>query len=118
MTETIAFANWVDWLAIELTFRELYESAPPPVKHEMTATVRRLAEGIDEAEVGAFVSRVPNFERGLRSFSVEEQRPLRRSVDDGRGRTGLAFRQHLRRSGSRPARRRHSPRGSRHPLQV
>ena len=40
MTTTISFADWVDWLAIELTFVELYESAPPALKHEMTTTVR------------------------------------------------------------------------------
>ncbi|WP_423926843.1 hypothetical protein [Candidatus Palauibacter sp.] len=68
MTTTITFADWVDWLAIKLTFVELYESAPPALKHEMAATVRRLAEGIDEAEVDAFTSQVPNFQRGLSSF--------------------------------------------------
>jgi len=73
LTPEISFADWVDWLAIELTFVELYKSATPSLQREMTATVRRLAKGIDEAEVDAFVSRVPHFERALGSFSPEEQ---------------------------------------------
>ena len=73
MTATISFADWVDWLAIELTFIELYESAPPSGKREMRAVVRRLAEGIDQAQLDAFVARVPNFDRALSSFSVREQ---------------------------------------------
>ncbi len=68
-----SFADWVDWLVIELTFVELYESAPPALKHEMTTAVRRLARGIGEAEIDAFGSQVPNFERALSSFPVEEQ---------------------------------------------
>ena len=81
MTTEISFADWVDWLAIELTFVELYRSAPPSLQREipslqreMMATVRRLAEGIDKAEFNAFVSQVPHFERALESFSPEEQR--------------------------------------------
>ena len=73
MTTTISFADWVDWLAIELTFVELHESAPPALKHEMTTRVRRLAEGIGEAELDTFASQVPNFERALSSFAVEER---------------------------------------------
>ena len=73
MTTTITFADWVDWLAIELTFTELYESAPASLKHDLTATLRRLAEGTGEAELGRFTSRVPNFERALGSFAPEEQ---------------------------------------------
>ena len=73
MGQTISFADWVDWLAFELTFAELYEAASPPVKREMTATVLQLAEGLPEADLAAFVSRVPNFERALRSFSAEER---------------------------------------------
>ena len=74
MTTEISFADWVDWLAIELTFVELYRSATPSLQREMTATIRRLAEGIDKAEFNAFVSQVPDFERALGSFSPEEQR--------------------------------------------
>ncbi len=74
MTEIISFADWVDWLAIELTFTELYESAPESLRQEMGATLRRLAEGIGEEELGEFTSRVPSFERALGSFSPEEQR--------------------------------------------
>ena len=73
MTTTITFADWVDMLAIELTFVELYESAPPALKHEMAATLRRLAAGTGEEELRRFTSRVPNFERALSSFSAEEQ---------------------------------------------
>ena len=74
MTPEISFADWVDWLAIELTFVELYKSAPPSLQREMTATIRRLGEGIDKAEFDAFVSQVPHFERALGSFLPEEQR--------------------------------------------
>ncbi|WP_419161137.1 hypothetical protein [Candidatus Palauibacter sp.] len=73
MSRAISYAGWVDWLAIELIFAELHESATPSLKHEMTDTVRRLAGGIGEAEVDAFASQVPNFERALSSFSLEEQ---------------------------------------------
>ena len=73
MGQTISFADWVDWLAFELTFVELYESAGPSVKREMTATVLRLAEGLPEADIAAFVSQVPNFDRALNSFSAEER---------------------------------------------
>ena len=73
MTTTKSFADWVDWLAIELTCGELYESAPPSLRNDMTTTVGRLATDIGEAEVYASVSRVPNFERALSSFSLEDQ---------------------------------------------
>ncbi|WP_420634149.1 hypothetical protein [Candidatus Palauibacter sp.] len=73
MSRAISFADWVDWLAIEMTFAELYESTTPSLKHEMTDTVRRLAGGIGEAEVDAFASQVTNFERALSSFSLDEQ---------------------------------------------
>lgn len=73
MSSTISFADWVDWLAVELTFLELYRSAPRSEKRELTETVRRLAAGIDEAELDAFVSQIPNLERALGSFSSEEQ---------------------------------------------
>ena len=73
MKATITFVDWVDWLAIEFTFTDLYESAPPSVKHQMTATLRRLAEGVGQEQLGAFPSRVPNFARALGSFSPEEQ---------------------------------------------
>lgn len=72
MTTTISFADWVDWLAMELTVARLYESAPPALKHEMEATVRRLADGIGEEEVEAFTSQIPNFGRAMDSFSPEE----------------------------------------------
>ena len=74
MTEIISFADWVGWLAIELTFTELYESAAESLRHEMAATLWRLADGIGEEELGEFTSRVPSFERALDSFSPEEQR--------------------------------------------
>ena len=73
MTTTITYADWVDWLAFELTFVELYKSATPSVKREVTATVLRLAEGLPEADRAAFVSQVPNFDRALHSFSAEER---------------------------------------------
>lgn len=73
MTTEISFADWVDWLAMELTFVELYRSATPSEKREMTETLRRLAEGIGEEGVAAFASQVPNFERALSCFSPEEQ---------------------------------------------
>ncbi|WP_420632547.1 hypothetical protein [Candidatus Palauibacter sp.] len=66
----------MDWLAIELTFVELYASATPPLKHEMAETVRRLAEGIGEVELASFVARIPNFDRALSSFAIEEQSNL------------------------------------------
>ena len=50
---------------------ELYESAAPSLKREMAATALRLAEGLPEADRVAFVSRVPNFDRALNSFSAE-----------------------------------------------
>lgn len=50
MTTTITYADWVDWLAFELTFAQLYETASPSVKREMTATVLQLAEGLPEAD--------------------------------------------------------------------
>lgn len=73
MTTEISFADWVDWFAMELTFVELYRSAVPSEQREMTETVRRLAAGMDDANLDAFVSQVPNLERALDSFSVEEQ---------------------------------------------
>ncbi len=81
MTTTISFADWVDWLATELTFGELYESASPSLKREMTVTVRRLPEGIGETKVDAFVSRGSSFERALSSFSVEERDPFDLGLD-------------------------------------
>lgn len=78
MTTTISFADWVDWLAIKLTAARLYESAPHSLKHEMKATVRRLAEGIGEDEIEAFTSQIPNFGRAMDSFSPEEQRRFNR----------------------------------------
>ena len=56
MTPPISFADWVDWLAIELTFVELYESAPPPLKRELQKTVHRLAVVIGEGRVDAFAA--------------------------------------------------------------
>ncbi|MXX69766.1 MAG: hypothetical protein F4Y74_12520 [Gemmatimonadales bacterium] len=73
MTTEISFADWVDWLAMELMFVELYRSATPSEKREMTETLRRLAEGIGEEEVAPFASQVPDFERDLSNFSLEEQ---------------------------------------------
>ena len=73
MTTEISFADWVDWLAMELMFVKLYRSASPPEKREVTGTLRRLAAGIGETDVEAFASWVPDFERELGSFSVEEQ---------------------------------------------
>ena len=73
MTPEISFADWVDWLAIELTFVELYRSAAPSEQRAMRETVRRIAAGIGEADLDTFVSQVPHFERALGSFSVEEQ---------------------------------------------
>ena len=73
MTTEISFADWVDWLAMELTFVELYRSSTPSEKREITETLRRLATGIGDADLDAFVSQVPNLERALGSFSVEER---------------------------------------------
>ncbi|WP_420462942.1 hypothetical protein [Candidatus Palauibacter sp.] len=73
MGQTISFADWVDWLAFELTFVELYEAASPSVKREVTAAALRLAEGLPEADRAAFVSQVPNFDRALNIFSAEER---------------------------------------------
>ncbi|MYL07400.1 MAG: hypothetical protein F4012_11505 [Gemmatimonadales bacterium] len=74
MTTEISFADWVDWLAVELTFVELYRSAPRSEKRELRETLRRLAAGIGEADLDAFVSQeVPNLERALDSFSGEER---------------------------------------------
>lgn len=73
MTTEISFADWVDWLAIELTFVTLYRSATPAQKRDTTEAVRRLTAGIGEADLDAFLSQVPNFEQALGSFSVEEQ---------------------------------------------
>ncbi|WP_419860558.1 hypothetical protein [Candidatus Palauibacter sp.] len=73
MTTEISFADWVDWLAMELTFVELYRSATQSEQREMTETLRRLAAGIDDADLDAFVSLVPNLGRALDSYSVEER---------------------------------------------
>ena len=73
MKTGISYADWLDWLAFELTFVELYRSATPSQKQEMKAILRRLAEGIDEAGVDAFVSQVPSFAQELSCFSSEEQ---------------------------------------------
>ena len=99
MTTTISFADWVDWLAIELTFTQLYESAPTALKHEMTTTVRRLARGIGEPELDAFASQVPNFERALSSFPGRGTEPLCSSAEHDR--TGPSLRQEFRRPGLR-----------------
>ena len=76
MTTTIPFPDWVDCPAIELTFGELYASATPSRKHEMAETVRRLAEGIGEVELASFVARIPDVDRALSSFAIEEQSNL------------------------------------------
>ena len=73
MTTEISFSDWVDWLAMELMFVKLYGSTTPSEKQEVTGTLRRLAAGIGETDVEAFASQVPNFERALDSFSVEER---------------------------------------------
>ena len=73
MKADISYSDWVDWLAFELAFVELYKSATPSQQQEMRATLRRLVKGIDEAAVDAFVSQVPNFERALSCYSSEEQ---------------------------------------------
>lgn len=73
MTTEISFADWVDWLAMELTFVELYRSVTPSEKRQMTETLRRLAAGIGETDVEAFASQVPNFAEALSGFSPEEQ---------------------------------------------
>jgi len=73
MSRTISFADWVDWLAVELTFVEVYRSATPSGKRKMSEILRRLAAGIGQADLDAFVPQVPNLERALDSFSIEEQ---------------------------------------------
>lgn len=73
MTTEISYSDWLDWLAFELTFVELYKSVTPSQQQEMKATLRRLVEGIDESAVDAFVSQVPNFEQALSCYSSEEQ---------------------------------------------
>lgn len=73
MSRTNRFVDWMDLLAIELTFVELYRSATPSQKEEMKATLRRLAAGISEADLAAFVSQAPNIERAVESLSREEQ---------------------------------------------
>ena len=73
MTTEISFADWVDWLAFELMFVELFRSATPAAQREMTATIRRLAAGIDEANLASLASRVPNFNRALTRFTAEER---------------------------------------------
>lgn len=73
-TTTISFPDWVDWLAVEFTFGELYRSASPSHRRELSATMRRLAQGLSDAEVEAFASRVPHVERALRRFSADDRR--------------------------------------------
>ena len=73
MSRRVSFVDWVDLLAIELTFVELYRSATPSQKEEMKATLRRLVAGISEADLDAFVSQVPSLERALDRLSPEEQ---------------------------------------------
>ncbi len=73
MTTEISFADWVDVLAIELTFAELYRSATPSGKREMTETLRRLAAGIGETDVEAFASQVPNFAEALSGFAAGQR---------------------------------------------
>ncbi|MDE2661488.1 MAG: hypothetical protein OXI39_00585 [Gemmatimonadota bacterium] len=73
MKTGISYADWLDWLAFELTFVELYKSATSSQKQKMKATLRRLGEGIDEAAVDAFVSQIPNFEQALSCYSSEER---------------------------------------------
>ena len=72
-TKTISFPDWVDWLAVEFTFGELYRSASPSHRRETTATMRRLADGLSDAEIEAFASRVPHVERALSRFSAEDR---------------------------------------------
>ena len=73
MSSTTLFVDWVDLLVIELTFIELYKSATPSQKEEMKATLRRLAAGINQADLDALVPKFPSLERALDSFSREEQ---------------------------------------------
>ncbi|WP_419856747.1 hypothetical protein [Candidatus Palauibacter irciniicola] len=73
MKTEISYADWLDWLAFQLTFIELYKSATPPQKREMRATLRRLAEGIGQAELDAFVSQIPSFAEELSCFSSDER---------------------------------------------
>ena len=73
MTTEISYSDWLDWLAFELTFVELYKSATPSRKEEMEASLHRLSEGIDEAAVEAFASQIPNFEQALSFYSSEER---------------------------------------------
>ena len=82
MSRTTLFADWVDLLAIELTFIELYKSAPPSGKREMIATLRRLAAGINQADLDAFVSQAPNLESALDRFSPEERARLVSQLSD------------------------------------
>ena len=82
MSRTTLFADWVDLLVIELTFIELYKSATPSQKEEMKATLRRLAAGINQADLDAFVSQAPNLERALDRFTPEERARLIPQVSD------------------------------------
>ena len=82
MSRTTLFADWVDLLVIELTFIELYRSAPPSGKRKMTETLRRLAAGIREADLDAFVSQAPNLESALDSFTPEERARLVPQLSD------------------------------------
>ena len=72
MSRKDRFVDWVDLLAIELTFVELYRTATPSQKEEMKATLRRLAVGISEADLDAFVSQVPDLEPALDRLPPEE----------------------------------------------
>ena len=73
MSRTVSFVDWVDLLAIELTFVELYRLATPSQKEEMKATLRRLAAGISEADLDALESKVPSLGRALDRLSDEER---------------------------------------------
>ena len=82
MSRTTLFADWVDLLVIELTFIELYKSATPSQKEEMKATLHRLAAGINQADLAAFVSQAPNLESALDSFTPEERARLVPQLSD------------------------------------
>lgn len=73
MKTEVSFSDWVDWLAFEMTFVELYRSATPAGKRDMEETARRLSEGLAESDLAAFTSRVPRFDRTLESFPAEER---------------------------------------------
>lgn len=73
MTTKVSFSDWVDWLAFETMFVELYESATAAGKRDMVQTARRLSGGLAESDLAAFTSRVPRFDRTLNSFPAEER---------------------------------------------